>query len=116
MKQLNTLATDLKATTSTENTSSSPSTAWQKNDESIDEKEKKSEQTFEDVMAKLNRMQNVISAVKEDGEKYDSEVADTQNNEKIESKTNQYNEESSQELTNVENKQQEDFATEEATS
>ena len=39
----------------------------------------------------------------------------TQNNEKIESKTNQYNEESSQELTNVENKQQEDFATEEAT-
>ena len=66
VKQLNTLATDLKATTSTENTSSSPSTAWQKNDESIDEKEKKSEQTFEDVMAKLNRMQNVISAVKED--------------------------------------------------
>ena len=115
VKQLNTLATDLKATTSTENTSSSPNTAWQKNDESIDEKEKKSEQTFEDVMAKLNRMQNVISAVKEDGEKYDSEVADTQNNEKIESKTNQYNEESSQELTNVENKQQEDFATEEAT-
>mgnify|MGYP000074499093 CR=1 FL=1 len=51
MKQLNTLATDLKATTSTENTSSSPSTAWKKNDESIDEKEKKSEQTFEDVMA-----------------------------------------------------------------
>ena len=66
VKQLNTLATDLKATTSTENTSSSPSTAWQKNDESADEKEKKSEQTFEDVMAKLNRMQNVISAVKED--------------------------------------------------
>ena len=116
VKQLNTLATDLKATTSTENTSSSPNTAWQKNDESIDEKEKKSEQTFEDVMAKLNRMQNVISAVKEDGEKYDSEVADTQNNEKIESKTNQYNEESSQELTNVENKQQEDFATEGATT
>lgn len=87
-----------------------------KNDESIDEKEKKSEQTFEDVMAKLNRMQNVISAVKEDGDKYDSEVADTQNNEKIEIKTNQYNEESSQELTNVENKQQEDFATEEATT
>ena len=116
VKQLNTLATDLKATTSTENTSSSPSTAWQKNDESIDEKEKKSEQTFEDVMAKLNRMQNVISAVKEDGDKYDSEVADTQNNEKIEIKTNQYNEESSQELTNVENKQQEDFATEEATT
>ncbi len=115
VKQLNTLATDLKATTSTENTSSSPNTAWKKNDESIDEKEKKSEQTFEDVMAKLNRMQNVISAVKEDGEKYDSEVADTQNNEKIEIKTNQYNEESSQELTNVENKQQEDFATEEAT-
>ena len=115
VKQLNTLATDLKATTSTENTSSSPNTAWQKNDESIDEKEKKSEQTFEDVMAKLNRMQNVISAVKEDGDKYDSEVADTQNNEKIEIKTNQYNEESSQELTNVENKQQEDFATEEAT-
>lgn len=55
-------------------------------------------------MAKLNRMQNVIYAVKEDGEKYDSEVADTQNDEKIESKTNQYNEESSQELTNVENK------------
>lgn len=116
VKQLNTLATDLKATTSTENTSSSPNTAWQKNDESIDEKEKKSEQTFEDVMAKLNRMQNVISAVKEDGEKYDSEVADTQNDEKIESKTNQYNEESSQELTNVENKQQEDFATEGATT
>mgnify|MGYP002578661849 CR=1 FL=1 len=116
VKQLNTLATDLKATTSTENISSSPSTAWQKNDESIDEKEKKSEQTFEDVMAKLNRMQNVISAVKEDGEKYDSEVADTQNDEKIESKTNQYNEESSQELTNVENKQQEDFATEGATT
>lgn len=113
-KQLNTLATDLKATTSTENTFSSPSTAWQKNDESIDEKEKKSEQTFEDVMAKLNRMQNVISAVKEDGEKYDSEVADTQNNEKIE--TDKYNEESSQELTNVENKQQEDFATEGATT
>ena len=111
VKQLNTLATDLKATTSTENTSSSPSTAWQKNDESNDEKEKKSEQTFEDVMAKLNRMQNVISAVKEDGEKYDSEVADTQNDEKIESKTNQYNEESSQELTNVENKQQEDGTT-----
>lgn len=111
VKQLNTLATDLKATTSTENTSSSPNTAWQKNDESIDEKEKKSEQTFEDVMAKLNRMQNVISAVKEDGEKYDSEVADTQNDEKIESKTNQYNEESSQELTNVENKQQEDGTT-----
>ena len=116
VKQLNTLATDLKATTSTENTSSSPNTAWQKNDESIDEKEKKSEQTFEDVMAKLNRMQNVISAVKEDGDKYDSEVADTQNDEKIESKTNQYNEESSQELTNVENKQQEDFATEGATT
>ena len=116
VKQLNTLATDLKATTSTENTSSSPSTAWKKNDESIDEKEKKSEQTFEDVMAKLNRMQNVIYAVKEDGEKYDSEVADTQNDEKIESKTNQYNEESSQELTNVENKQQEDFATEGATT
>lgn len=111
VKQLNTLAADLKATTSTENTSSSPSTAWQKNDESNDEKEKKSEQTFEDVMAKLNRMQNVISAVKEDGEKYDSEVADTQNDEKIESKTNQYNEESSQELTNVENKQQEDGTT-----
>lgn len=105
-KQLNTLAIDLKATTSTENTFSSPSTAWQKNDESVDEKEKKSEQTFEDVMAKLNRMQNVISAVKEDGEKYDSEVADTQNNEKIE--TDKYNEESSQELTNAENKQQED--------
>ena len=52
----------------------------------------------------------------EDGEKYDSEVADTQNDEKIESKTNQYNEESSQELTNVENKQQEDFATEGATT
>ena len=67
-------------------------------------------------MAKLNRMQNVISAVKEDGDKYDSEVADTQNDEKIESKTNQYNEESSQELTNVENKQQEDFATEGATT
>ena len=116
VKQLDTLATDLKATTSTENTSSSPSAAWQKNDESIDEKEKKSEQTFEDVMAKLNRMQNVISAVKEDGEKYDSEVADTQNDEKIESKTNQYNEESSQELTNVENKQQEDFTTEGATT
>ena len=79
VKQLNTLATDLKATTSTENTSSSPNTAWKKNDESIDEKEKKSEQTFEDVMAKLNRMQNVISAVQEDGDKYDSEVADTQN-------------------------------------
>lgn len=107
-KQLNTLAPDLKATTSTENTFSSPSTAWQKNDESVDEKEKKSEQTFEDVMAKLNRMQNVISAVKEDGEKYDSEVADTQNNEKIESEANKYNEESSQELTNAENKQQED--------
>lgn len=105
-KQLNTLATDLKATTSTENTFSSPSTAWQKNDESADEKEKKSEQTFEDVMAKLNRMQNVISAVKEDGEKYDSEVADTQNNEKIE--IDKYNEESSRELTNAENKQQED--------
>lgn len=30
VKQLNTLATDLKATTSTENTSSSPSTAWKK--------------------------------------------------------------------------------------
>ena len=115
-QQPNTFVNDMKPTTPSENTSSSPSTACQKNDESIDEKEKKSEQTFEDVMAKLNRMQNVISAVKEDGEKYDSEVADTQNDEKIESKTNQYNEESSQELTNVENKQQEDFATEGATT
>lgn len=65
-KQPNTFANDMKPITSSEDTFTTPSTTWQKNDESADEKEKKSEQTFEDVMAKLNRMQNVISAVKED--------------------------------------------------
>ena len=65
-KQPNTFANDMKPITSSEDTFTTPSTTWQKNDESDDEKEKKSEQTFEDVMAKLNRMQNVISAVKED--------------------------------------------------
>ncbi len=65
-KQPNTFANDMKPITSSEDTFTTPSTTWQKNDESADEKEKKSEQTFEDVMAKLNKMQNVISAVKED--------------------------------------------------
>lgn len=58
--------------------------------EEIKEHEKQSEQTFEDVMARLNRMQNVISTVNEEKTTYNAPSEATINNEdkeKVESST-----------------------------
>lgn len=58
--------------------------------EEIKEHEKQSEQTFEDVMARLNRMQNVISTVNEEKTTYNAPSEATINNEdkeKVENST-----------------------------
>ncbi len=58
--------------------------------EEIKEHEKQSEQTFEDVMARLNRMQNVISTVNEEKTTYNAPSEATTNNEdeeKVENST-----------------------------
>ena len=58
--------------------------------EEIKEHEKQSEQTFEDVMARLNRMQNVISTVNEEKTTYNVPSEATINNkdkEKVENST-----------------------------
>ena len=58
--------------------------------EEIKEHEKQSEQTFEDVMARLNRMQNVISTVNEEKTIYNAPSEATINNEdeeKVENST-----------------------------
>ena len=58
--------------------------------EEVKEHEKQSEQTFEDVMARLNRMQNVISTVNEEKTTYNAPSEATINNEdkeKVENST-----------------------------
>jgi len=58
--------------------------------EEIKEHEKQSEQTFEDVMARLNRMQNVISTVNEEKTTYNAPSEATiknEDNEKLENST-----------------------------
>lgn len=58
--------------------------------EEIKEHEKQSEQTFEDVMARLNRMQNVISTVNEEKTTYNAPSEATiknEDNEKVENST-----------------------------